>query len=71
MFTISSTYRYHSKWTYLKSRMDDDDSNGTGRPYGGVGFITRKLQDVSDARRPKDDVRIYPQWSCVIKVRHV
>ena len=43
MFTVRCTYRQHSKWTNLKSGMDDDDGNGTGRPYGGVGFITRKL----------------------------
>ena len=43
MFTIRCTYRRHSKGTNLKSGIDDDDSNGTGRPYGGVGFITRKL----------------------------
>ena len=58
MLTIRCTYRRHSKWTNLKSGIDDDDSNGTGRPYGGVGFITSKLEDVTTHDRPQDDVRI-------------
>ena len=56
MLTIRCTYRKHSKWTNLKSGIDDDDSNGTGRPYGGVSFITRKLEDVTTNDRPQDDV---------------
>ena len=58
MFTIRCTYRRHSKWTNLKSGMDDDDSIGTGRPYGGVSFITSKLEDVTTHNRPQDDVSI-------------
>ena len=38
--------------------MDDDDSNGTGRQYGGVSFITRKLEDVTTHDRPQDEVSI-------------
>ena len=58
MFTIRCTYRRHSKGTNLKSGMDDDDSNGTRRPYGGVSFITSKLEDVTTHDRPQDDVSI-------------
>ena len=68
-FTIRSTYRQQSKWINLKSGMDDDDSTRTGRPYGGVGFITRKLQDVTTHDVPQDDARTWSTWSCVnIKV---
>ena len=58
MFTMRFTYRHCSKWTNFKSGMDDDDSNGTGRPYGGV--ITRKLQDVTGPPHDvlQDDARL-------------
>jgi len=48
--TVSECKHVHkslekSHWTSLKSSMDPTRTN-VGRPYGGVGFICRKMQDI-------------------------
>ena len=49
--TVQMSYQSNNMWTNIKSGMQMNDTY-IGRPYGGVGFIARKMANntVRDAR---------------------
>ncbi len=58
MYTIKTAYRERCMWSNLKSAMLPTEGSQAGRPYGGVGFVSRKLSNITYRDVPQDDARL-------------
>ena len=54
---VCSKYKSQRCWTYFKSS-DDPESVLVGRPHGGVGWICKRLHDISYKVMEIDNNRI-------------
>ena len=55
--TVQMSYQSNNMWTNIKSGMQMNDTY-IGRPYGGVGFIARKMANITVRDLMQDDDRI-------------